>query len=151
MVMKIRMVTTLFRVNSASVPLLLPLKLPALPQPGLHHGLDVHPLQLVQRPVQHVHPRPAQLFFRPPAPLVGSQSSAPELKPLKRGRRRSRRRTRRREICDTKKKKKHSKDSLGCNGDKVSRLHLSTHTAGNCSSSLLKIVKFCQRQSFLKS
>ena len=50
------MVTSMFRVSSASVPLLLTLKLPALPQPRLHHGLDVHPLKLVQRPVQHVHP-----------------------------------------------------------------------------------------------
>ena len=56
MVMVMVMVTSMFRVNSASVPLLLTLELPALPQPRLHHGLDVHPLKLVQRPVQHVHP-----------------------------------------------------------------------------------------------
>ena len=96
MVIVMVMVITPFRFNSASVPLLLPLELPALPQPRLHHGLDVHPLQLVQRPVQHVHPRSTQLFW-PPGSLIGTQPSAAELKPLKRGGRE--------EICDTKKEK----------------------------------------------
>ena len=96
LVMVMVMVTSMFRVNSASVPLLLTLELPALPQPRLHHGLDVHPLQLVQRPVQHVHPRSTQLFC-PPGPLIGTQPSAAELKPLKRGGRE--------DICDTKKEK----------------------------------------------
>ena len=157
--------TTLFRVNSTSVPLLLPLKLPALPQPGLYLGPDLHPLQLVQRPVQHVHPRPAQLFG-PPGPLSGSQPSAPKLQPLKKGR------------------KKGRKGGLG-GGKSVIRkkfqrllrlqwrhsLQTSRHTAGKFFFSLRivlaspkyfhtqichcpehwNIIRFCQRQNFLKS
>ena len=105
MVMVTKVLMSLLRVNSTPVPLLLPLQLPALPQPGLHLGLDllVHLAHHLAHLVHHlVHLGPAQLHGDPEP-----QPAATQLQPLKR----------RRKICDTiKEEKAHSKDSLGWKG-----------------------------------
>ena len=98
MVMVTNVLMSFLRVNSTPVPLLLPLQLPALPQPGLHPWLDLL--------VRHlVHLGPAQLHGAVGDPEP--QPAATQLQPLKR----------RRKICDTiKEEKAHSKDSLGWKG-----------------------------------
>ena len=108
MVMVTNVLMSFLRVNSTPVPLLLPLQLPALPEPGLHPRLDllVHHLVHFAHLVHHlVHLGPAQLHGAVGDPEP--QPAATQLQPLKR----------RRKICDTiKEEKAHSKDSLGWKG-----------------------------------
>ena len=105
MVMVTNVLMSLLRVNSTPVPLLLPLQLPALPEPGLHPRLDLLVHHLAHLVHHLVHLGPAQLHGAVGDPEP--QPAATQLQPLKR----------RRKICDTiKEEKAHSKDSLGWKG-----------------------------------